>query len=315
METQKPLAAVLAALILSTLASASSAALLSLDGPVSYSCNGGVGVLTAGSVSNVSAGGYSGTIKLELWALPSPFNGNFASGYKLAEHTLGQLVAGYQYSNIQSGAVLCLPPPNGVWRVAIIATEYVGVPYDYGYDAKDWINFDDPWIVGPVLPPPPEVAGVVEYYHAGFGHYFITSDSNEIAKLDAGVFVGWARTGYTFNVYQGAPAGSSPVCRFFSTAFAPKSSHFYTPNASECATVKRNPSWQFEAAVFNAPTPDAAGNCAFGSSPIYRLYNNGQGAAPNHRYTTSLGIRSQMLSLGWVPEGYGPIGVVMCAPI
>ena len=29
--------------------------------------------------------------------------------------------------------------------------------------------------------------------------------------------------------------------------------------------------------------------------PVYRLYNNGQGGAPNHRYTTSLATRTQML--------------------
>ena len=53
---------------------------------------------------------------------------------------------------------------------------------------------------------------------------------------------------------------------------------------------------------------------AAGTTPVYRLYNQGQGGAPNHRYTTDLGVRSQMLAQGWVPEGFGPVGVVMCAP-
>jgi len=44
------------------------------------------------------------------------------------------------------------------------------------------------------------------------------------------------------------------------------------------------------------------------------LYNNGQGGAPNHRYTTSLAVRSQMLAKGWVSEGLGDNGVTMCAP-
>ena len=47
--------------------------------------------------------------------------------------------------------------------------------------------------------------------------------------------------------------------------------------------------------------------------PVYRLYNNGQGAAPNHRYTTDLSVRSQMMSQGWVPEGYGSVGVIISA--
>jgi len=154
----------------------------------------------------------------------------------------------------------------------------------------------------------------VEYYHAAFDHYFITSIADEIAKLDNGTFVGWARTGESFAVYADAPLNAASVCRFFSTAFGPKSSHFYTPSASECTTVKANPNWQFEGNVFSVPTPDAAGACAAGTTPVYRLYNDGQGGAPNHRYTTSLATRTSMLGKGWIPEGYGPQGVVMCAP-
>ena len=60
--------------------------------------------------------------------------------------------------------------------------------------------------------------------------------------------------------------------------------------------------------------PDSAGNCAAGTQPVFRLYNNGQGGAPNHRYTTSLAVRSQMLAKGWVSEGLGDNGVTMCAP-
>jgi hypothetical protein len=154
---------------------------------------------------------------------------------------------------------------------------------------------------------------VIEYYHAAFDHYFITNIADEITKLDNGTFVGWARTGESFNVYSDAPGGSSGVCRFFSTSFAPKSSHFYTALASECATVKQNPNWQFEAVVFSVPTPDINGICPAGTVPVYRLYNNGQGAAPNHRFTTSLGTRAVMLSKGWIPEGNG-VGVSMCSP-
>ena len=86
-----------------------------------------------------------------------------------------------------------------------------------------------------------------------------------------------------------------------------------TASASECETVKHNPNWLFEGVVFNVPTPDLAGNCPAGTLPVYRLYNNGQGAAPNHRFTTSLVTRATMLAKGWLPEGNG-IGVSMCSP-
>ena len=107
------------------------------------------------------------------------------------------------------------------------------------------------------------------------------------------------------------------VCRFFSTAFGIKSSHFYTPDAPECTTVKANPNWQFEgegSEVFFTTSPALDGTCPSGTNPVYRVYNNGQGGAPNHRYTTDLTVRATMLALGWIAEGYGPIGVIMCAP-
>jgi hypothetical protein len=159
----------------------------------------------------------------------------------------------------------------------------------------------------------------VEYYNAGFDHYFVTAIADEIAKLDNGTFVGWQRTGLSFNVYAtiGAPAGSSTVHRFFSTSFAPKSSHFYTANPAEFDAVLANHDWQYEGDVFSVPMPAVDGSCPAGTLPIYRLYNNGQGGAPNHRFTTDFSTRNAMLGLppdkAWVAEGAG-IGVGMCSP-
>ena len=153
----------------------------------------------------------------------------------------------------------------------------------------------------------------IEYRHADWDHYFVTSSPDEIAKLDAGVFGGWARTGETFDVYPVGTPGTSNVCRFFSTSFAPKSSHFYTASAEECDSVKRNPDWQFEDVVFAVAVPDSIGGCRALTSPVHRLYNNGQGGAPNHRYTTSLSTRAAMVASGWTSEGAGDEGVVACS--
>jgi hypothetical protein len=166
-------------------------------------------------------------------------------------------------------------------------------------------------------PPPPvgTPTTAVEYYHAEFDHYFMTFITDEVTKLDNGTFRGWERTGRSFKVYANAGAGLNAVCRFFSTAFDPKSSHFYTPVPSECAVVKTNANWMFEAEVFHVAVPDFDGNCPAATQPVYRVYNDGQGAAPNHRYTTDLAVRNAMLALGWIPEGMGKIGVIMCAPL
>jgi photosystem II stability/assembly factor-like uncharacterized protein len=163
--------------------------------------------------------------------------------------------------------------------------------------------------------PFPETVSLIEYVHAAFGHYFITSIPDEISELDNGVFAGWVRTGFKFNVYAVPNENSAPVCRFFSTAFGPKSSHFYTPFAAECATRQTDANWLLEsAAAFDIAIPASDGSCAAGFAPVYRLYNNGQGGAPNHRYTTDPTVRAQTIAQGWVPEGPGPNAVGMCSP-
>ncbi len=171
-------------------------------------------------------------------------------------------------------------------------------------------------VAGGTPPPPPSdgAATAIEYFHAEFGHYFITAIADEIVKIDNGTFKGWARTGRSFNVYPNAAAGLNPVCRFFSTAFGVKSSHFYTPFPTECSVVKGNPNWMFEAEVFHVAVPTVTGVCPANTVPVYRMYNNGQSGAPNHRYTTDLAVRAQMLAQGWIAEGEGTIGVIMCAP-
>lgn len=165
--------------------------------------------------------------------------------------------------------------------------------------------------------PPPQTAQAVEYYYADWNFYFESAFPDEIAALDAGAFGGvWKRTGQTFNVWTqaGASAAAVPTCRFFSTAFAPKSSHFYTPFAGECALVKTEPEWQYEAVAFYIALANADGSCPAGTVALYRAYDNGMGGAPNHRYTTSLAVLEQMLAAGWVFEGNGDTKVFACVP-
>ena len=65
-----------------------------------------------------------------------------------------------------------------------------------------------------------ESSSVVEYYHAGLDHYFMTADPAEIAALDGGAYGGvWKRTFYEFESFLTPAIASVPVCRFFSAAF------------------------------------------------------------------------------------------------
>jgi hypothetical protein len=156
------------------------------------------------------------------------------------------------------------------------------------------------------LAPAASKEAVVEYYNASLNHYFMTADVDEIAGLDAGAFGGvFARTGLGFNAWNGQGAGTVPVCRFFTTPgrFGTKGSHFYTADPVECAGLKLNPDWIYEKIAFYIQAP-AAGACPGGTVPVYRAFNNGQSGAPNHRFTTDLGIYQQFTTaLGWAPEG------------
>ena len=105
-------------------------------------------------------------------------------------------------------------------------------------------------------------ATVVEYYNAALNHYFITAFPDEAAMLDAGVIVpGWKRTGVEWKAWAAAgdKAGTSPVCRFYGTPGIGPNSHFYTASADECALVKTNPSWKYEAVAFYIEPVQATG--------------------------------------------------------
>ena len=156
----------------------------------------------------------------------------------------------------------------------------------------------------------------VEYYYAAWDHYFVTASQEEIAVLDGGAFGGvWKRTGETFSAWSQGTGGALPTCRFFSTAFNPRSSHFYTPYAKECSDLQAGSTWQFENIAFYVRLPDVSGNCPAGTKILYRLYNNGSGGAPNHRYTTSPAVFNTMLTAGWTMEGDGRTNAFACVPL
>ena len=158
-------------------------------------------------------------------------------------------------------------------------------------------------------------AVATEFYEADFDHYFHSADEIETRLLEDGAFGNaWNRTFVLWRVWTAPGPGRLPVCRFFSAVFAPRSSHFFTPYASECTQLQAGAVWQYEGTVYAMALPDASGTCPGGTVPLYRVYNNGMGGAPNHRYTPDRTVRSQMLAAGWIPEGSGPDIVFSCTP-
>jgi predicted dienelactone hydrolase len=155
------------------------------------------------------------------------------------------------------------------------------------------------------LPPTGDERVVIEYYHAGFNHYFVTADADEAAGLDTGAG-GWARTGLSFKATDAASSSGLPNCRFFGI-FGAVSTHFYTINADECAGLMTTPPWQFEKYAFRAEFPNAE-DCPHDRTRVVRLFNNFLGGALNHRYTTSASEAASLVGDGWILEG-----AVFCA--
>jgi hypothetical protein len=157
-----------------------------------------------------------------------------------------------------------------------------------------------------------------EYFNAALHHDFMTANPQEQAALGVAPFADWQPTGRSFNACdatQSTPVSSAPACRFFNDHCAGIGTHLYgLPDA--CADVLADfPDWTLESsAAFALFAPAADGSCPDGADPVYRLFNNGMGGAPNHRFVTSLDDRAAMIAQGYTPEGAGPLGVAMCAP-
>jgi len=127
-----------------------------LVGDANYSLAGGSAVLTADRVADFDPPpGTSGTLRIELWALTAPYKGSSASGYKLAQYTVGTLAAGASTYNVNSGSVPYAPPPDGTWTFVMLLTEYSGAMADDGYSVRDWRNFSTPVVIGSPISPQP----------------------------------------------------------------------------------------------------------------------------------------------------------------
>ena len=153
---------------------------------------------------------------------------------------------------------------------------------------------------------------VVEFYNQSLDHYFITYVADEIAKLDNGTFVGWARTGQSFKAYPSTQAGTSAVCRIYIPP-GKGDGHFFGRDSGECnGTMTANPTFVLESATFLYLYLPNLGNCGAGTIPVYRVFTNRADA--NHRYTTDRATRDAMVAKGWIAEGDGSDTVTMCAP-
>lgn len=203
--------------------------------------------------------------------------------------------------------------------------------YSFDTDAPNYIDYSfAPQSITVEAAMASGTVDAVEYYHAELDHYFMTASPAEVAVIDSGRFHGWARTGHIFKVFPSAQPDSIPVCRYY---IPPEkgNSHFFgvatvqsaTPSSGdECRIIERanifknEPLLGFVKETANAfyvlPPDHGSGACSANYQPVYRLWNQRQDT--NHRYTTDLAVRNQMVAKGYASEGYGAYGVVMCVP-
>jgi uncharacterized protein YkwD len=172
---------------------------------------------------------------------------------------------------------------------------------------------------------PPETEAV-EFYNATNKHYFVTASAVEALGIDNGAAgAGWMRTGRSFQVWTSkstAPANAQPVCRFYSPG---ANSHFYTPDAMECAWLKQLEArerganaasgapvqgWIYEGIAFFTQVP-AGGACPAGTADMLRAYNNGftSGEGSNHRFVDDPALAQLMVDRSWTAEG-----LTFCVP-
>jgi hypothetical protein len=305
------LAATFAAVMFALLPASAMATNVRLVNYVAYTYSGATADISTDGVQNLDANNPSDALRLELWAFTSPYTPGM-SGLRLAKFAIAPLDAGFLSGKIDSGPVPFARPPDGIWYFSMLLTEFTGLsPANDGYVERFAINISEPEYIGVPLPPSKLIA--VEFYHAGYDHYFVAASLQDVIDLDTGVHPGWVRTGYSFYVWDGPSAGTNPVCRYYiPPGFG--DSHFFSAAPDECAVALVKFPWLVKEtdAAFYIALPDAAGVCAANQVAVYRLWNGRQDS--NHRYTTSTAVKTQMIAAGYVAEGYGPNQVDMCAP-
>ena len=111
------------------------------DGPVGYRCvAAGRMVAEAKRIHNPrDPDNISGTLALELWALPEPYAGGAFTGHALAAVTLGSLAGGASWQDCAYELELT-PPPAGTYTLTLMLREWNGD----GYVTRDHVNFASP---------------------------------------------------------------------------------------------------------------------------------------------------------------------------
>lgn len=111
-----------------------------LRGHAGYRIEGRRIILEVAAIENPrEASNLTGTLALEIWALPQPYSGGTFNGSPLAAAVLGTL-AGQSEWNPPPLDLTFKAPPDGTWHFCLMLREWTGT----GYTTRDYINFSEP---------------------------------------------------------------------------------------------------------------------------------------------------------------------------
>ena len=124
----------------------------SMQGSVGYRCESDMVEVSVGAVTNPrDAGNLSGSLALELWALPGAYEGGAFEGIRVAGGELGCLAGQASLDEIRL-SLPAVPLPPGTWQIVLMLREWTPA----GFLTRDYANFDAPLIVP--TPAPSEAA-------------------------------------------------------------------------------------------------------------------------------------------------------------
>jgi competence ComEA-like helix-hairpin-helix protein len=116
---------------------------LVLAGNCGYEIQGDDVIINIAEIANNrDADNISGTLAIELWALPQPYYGGDFSGIALAGTAIGELY-GQHFLADSAYKIPFQAPSEGTWYVVLMLREWT----ENSYVTCDFINFDVPYIV------------------------------------------------------------------------------------------------------------------------------------------------------------------------
>jgi len=125
-----------------------------LDGRVGYRVDGDDLVIEADAIRSPRASdNISGSLSLELWALPEPYRGGTFNGHALGRVDLGRLAGQTALETVAERTPLS-PPPAGNWEIVLMLREWAGPT---GYVTRDFARFAVPYVVSAPAKEPAQV--------------------------------------------------------------------------------------------------------------------------------------------------------------